>query len=67
MRNLFIKFNCPYKTYLKNMINIIHGSDDLLYKVLLPWFMCSIPYVSERILWMVEINKVMVILKNWTL
>jgi len=60
MRNLFIKFNCPYKTYLKNMINIIHGSDDLL-------FMCSIPYVSERILWMVEINKVMVILKNWTL
>jgi hypothetical protein len=66
MRSLFIKFDCPYSAHLGNILYVVHGRDDLLYKVLPSWFMCSIPCVSGRISWMVGINKVIVILKNRT-
>jgi hypothetical protein len=32
MRSLFIKFDCPYITHLWNIIYVIYGRDDLLYK-----------------------------------
>jgi len=67
MRSLSIKFDCPYSTHLGNMIFVMPGMDDLLYKVLLSWFMYSIPCVSRMISWIVGINKIMVILKNRTL
>jgi hypothetical protein len=36
MGSLFIKFDCPYSTHLGNILYVIHGRDDLLYKVLPP-------------------------------
>jgi hypothetical protein len=36
MRSLFIKFDCPYSAHLGNILYVIHGRDDLLYKVLPP-------------------------------
>jgi hypothetical protein len=36
MKSLFIKFDCLYNTHLGNMINVMHGRDSLLYKVLQP-------------------------------
>jgi hypothetical protein len=32
MRSLFIKFDCPYSTHLGDIIYVMHGRDDLLYK-----------------------------------
>jgi hypothetical protein len=58
MRSLSIKFDCPYSTHLGNMIFVMPGMDDLLYKVLLSWFMYSIPCVSRMISWIVGINKI---------